>query len=99
MYGMNVHRAVVASGASESGASVHLVDEEYDRGAIVGQWRVPVLPGDTPEELAARVLAVEHRLYPRAVDHLCSAVRAGRRVEAMPDPTLQHTPEPSEGER
>lgn len=99
MYGMNVHRAVVASGASESGASVHLVDEEYDRGAIVGQWRVPVLPGDTPEELAARVLAVEHRLYPRAVDHLCSAVRAGRRVEAMPDPSLEHTPEPSEGER
>jgi phosphoribosylglycinamide formyltransferase 1 len=70
MYGMNVHRAVIASGTRISGATVHLVDEEYDRGAIVAQWPVPVLPGDTPETLAARVLAVEHRLLPVAIEAL-----------------------------
>ena len=70
MYGMRVHRAVIASGARVSGATVHLVDEEYDSGAIVAQWPVPVLPADTPEALAARVLAVEHRLLPLAVEAL-----------------------------
>lgn len=68
MYGMRVHRAVLAAGARVSGATVHLVDERYDEGAIVAQWPVPVLPGDTPETLAARVLAVEHRLLPLAVE-------------------------------
>ena len=48
MYGHRVHEAVLASGARETGATVHLVDEEYDRGAILAQARVPVLPGDTP---------------------------------------------------
>lgn len=67
MYGMNVHRAVLASGASTSGASVHIVDEEYDHGRVLLQKPVPVLPGDTPETLAARVLAVEHKLYPEAI--------------------------------
>jgi folate-dependent phosphoribosylglycinamide formyltransferase PurN len=78
MYGMHVHRAVLASGARISGATVHYVDEEYDRGPIIGQWPVPVLIEDTPEALAARVLRVEHRLYPRVVDHVCAALRAGR---------------------
>ena len=64
MYGHRVHEAVLASGARESGATVHLVDEVYDRGAILAQARVPVLPGDDPETLAARVLEVEHRLLP-----------------------------------
>ena len=77
MYGRRVHEAVLASGARESGATVHLVDEVYDRGAILAQGRVPVLPGDTPDRLAARVLAVEHRLLPAAV--LAAAV-AGRPV-------------------
>ncbi len=49
MYGRRVHEAVLASGARESGATVHLVDEVYDRGAILGQARVPVLPGDDPD--------------------------------------------------
>jgi folate-dependent phosphoribosylglycinamide formyltransferase PurN len=49
MYGHRVHEAVLASGVAESGCTVHLVDEEYDRGAILGQRRVPVLPGDTPD--------------------------------------------------
>jgi phosphoribosylglycinamide formyltransferase-1 len=67
MYGMHVHEAVVASGAHESGATVHLVDEEYDRGPIVLQERVTVAADDTPATLAAKVLAVEHELYPRAI--------------------------------
>jgi phosphoribosylglycinamide formyltransferase 1 len=77
MYGNRVHAAVLASGARESGATVHLVDEEYDRGQILGQARVSVEPGDTPERLAARVLAVEHQLLPAAV---LAAARAGRPV-------------------
>jgi formyltetrahydrofolate-dependent phosphoribosylglycinamide formyltransferase len=77
MYGRRVHEAVLASGARESGATVHLVDEVYDRGAILGQARVPVLPGDDPETLAARVLEAEHRLLPAAV---LAAAAAGRPV-------------------
>ena len=67
MYGMRVHTAVIAAGERESGATIHLVDEEYDRGPILLQKHVPVRPGDTPEALAARVLAVEHELYPEAL--------------------------------
>lgn len=63
LYGMRVHEAVIAAGERESGATVHLVDGEYDSGAILAQRRVPVRPGDTAESLAARVLAVEHELY------------------------------------
>jgi formyltetrahydrofolate-dependent phosphoribosylglycinamide formyltransferase len=76
MYGMNVHRAVIESGARLSGPTVHLVDEEYDRGTILAQWPVPVLPEDTAEMLAARVLTVEHQLYPVAADHVCRAILA-----------------------
>ncbi|GMV06713.1 MAG: phosphoribosylglycinamide formyltransferase [Gemmatimonadota bacterium] len=82
MWGIHVHRAVLASGARLSGPTVHLVDEEYDRGMIVAQWPVPVLSGDTAETLAARVLQVEHRLYPLAADHVCRALLEGR--EAVP---------------
>ena len=67
MYGRRVHEAVLASGAAESGATVHYVDEQYDRGPIIAQARVPVRPGDTPESLAARVLEAEHELLPRVV--------------------------------
>ncbi len=77
MYGRRVHEAVLASGARESGATVHLVDEDYDRGAILGQARVPVRPTDDPDTLAARVLEVEHRLLPAAV---LAAAAAGRPV-------------------
>ena len=68
MYGPRVHEAVIASGAKESGATVHLVDDEYDRGPIVAQWRIPVEPSDTPTTLAARVLNVEHIVYPRTIE-------------------------------
>ena len=67
MYGRRVHEAVLASGVALSGATVHYVDEEYDRGPILAQWPVPVRADDTPDSLAARVLAVEHRLLPAAV--------------------------------
>ncbi|HMG13688.1 MAG TPA: phosphoribosylglycinamide formyltransferase [Gemmatimonadaceae bacterium] len=68
MYGAKVHEAVIASGAKESGVTVHLVDDDYDRGPIVAQWRVRVEKSDTAESLAARVLDVEHVVYPRAVE-------------------------------
>ena len=77
MFGRRVHEAVLASGAQESGATVHLVDEVYDHGAVLAQVRVPVLPGDTPERLAGRVLEVEHRLLPAVV---LAAARAGHPV-------------------
>jgi len=81
MYGIRVHRAVLASGATISGATVHLVNAEYDRGSIVAQWPVPVHPGDTPESLAARILEVEHRLLPAVV---LAAARAGKVVRLVP---------------
>lgn len=59
-YGIRVHQAVIAGGETESGATVHYVDEGVDTGEIIIQRKVPVKPGDTPEELAARVLEVEH---------------------------------------
>lgn len=67
MYGMHVHRAVLDYGVHWSGATVHLVDEEYDHGPIVLQEPVPVYADDTPEVLADRVREVEHRLYPEAL--------------------------------
>ena len=63
MYGMRVHEAVLAAGARESGATVHLVDEEYDHGRVLAQEKVPVQAEDTPETLQKRVLAAEHRLF------------------------------------
>ena len=77
MYGRRVHEAVLASGARETGATVHLVDEAYDHGATLAQARVPVLPGDTPELLAQRVLEVEHQLLPAVV---LAAARTGQPV-------------------
>jgi formyltetrahydrofolate-dependent phosphoribosylglycinamide formyltransferase len=77
MWGHRVHEAVLASGATLSGPTIHFVDEEYDTGSIFAQWPVPVLPGDVPDTLAARVLQVEHILYPLAAEHLCRAVEKG----------------------
>jgi len=67
MHGINVHKAVIESGDKYSGATVHLVDEQYDKGAILIQRHVPVKDDDTPESLAARVLKVEHEILPEAV--------------------------------
>ncbi|MDE2039331.1 MAG: bifunctional phosphoribosylaminoimidazolecarboxamide formyltransferase/IMP cyclohydrolase [Elusimicrobia bacterium] len=71
MYGRRVHEAVLASGARVSGCTIHFVDADYDRGRILAQTAVPVLPGDTPEALAARVRAQEHWAYPKAVALWC----------------------------
>ncbi len=83
MYGRKVHEAAIAAGVKVSGATVHVVDEEYDRGPIVLQSAVPVLAGDTPETLAARVRAQEHWIYPRAAALFCDGRLkiAGRRAE------------------
>lgn len=76
MYGLNVHRAVLAAGCRVTGVTVHHVDERYDEGRVIAQWPVPVLSGDTPESLAARVLVVEHRLYPLALELLARGATA-----------------------
>lgn len=65
--GLHTHEAVLAAGDSEHGASVHFVTAELDHGPVVAQARIPVLPGDTPDALAARLLTEEHRLYPYAI--------------------------------
>lgn len=75
MYGMNVHRAVIASGERESGASVHLVDGDYDTGAVLEQRRVPVERGDTPETLAERVQACERALVVEVFRELATGTR------------------------
>ncbi len=72
MYGERVHTAVLAAGERESGATVHLVDEVYDHGAILAQETIPVMPGDTPESLAARVIECEHTLYSRTLSRIAS---------------------------
>jgi phosphoribosylglycinamide formyltransferase 1 len=74
MYGQHVHKAVIESGVRVTGVTAHFVDEVYDRGRIITQWPVPVFPSDDAGTLAARVLRVEHLIYPRVVD----AVASGR---------------------
>lgn len=78
MYGMRVHEAVLASGARESGCTVHLCDGRYDTGPIVARASCEVRPGDTPASLAARVFELEKELYPRALATLLhgASVRA-----------------------
>ncbi|MFP4118288.1 MAG: phosphoribosylglycinamide formyltransferase [Candidatus Woesearchaeota archaeon] len=67
MYGMKVHEAVIEAGEKESGATVHIADNEYDRGRILAQYKVPVFEKDTPETLSERVKEVEHILYPQTL--------------------------------
>jgi phosphoribosylglycinamide formyltransferase-1 len=83
MYGERVHAAVLAAGERESGASVHFVDAEYDRGPVIAQARVPVRPDDTPASLARRVLEEEHRLLPEVVGLIASG-----RVSVAADGTV-----------
>lgn len=65
--GLDTHARAIAAGDAEAGCSVHVVTEELDGGEVLGQARVPVLHGDTADSLAARVLAAEHKLYPRII--------------------------------
>ncbi|ROL57053.1 phosphoribosylglycinamide formyltransferase [Bacteroidetes/Chlorobi group bacterium Naka2016] len=70
MFGKYVHEAVLKAGEKESGCTVHLVDEIYDHGRILGQKIVPVFPDDTVETLAQRVLEQEHKLYPEVLQKI-----------------------------
>jgi formyltetrahydrofolate-dependent phosphoribosylglycinamide formyltransferase len=85
-YGRRVHEAVLAAGVKVSGCTVHFADDHYDRGPIILQGCVPVLDDDTVETLAARVLALEHELYPQAVQLFAEdRLRIeGRRVRILP---------------
>ena len=75
MFGLHVHRAVLASGASETGATVHIVTDQYDEGAILGQKRLQVLPSIDPEDLQNRVKAIENELYPSVVERFALSLR------------------------
>lgn len=77
MYGLRVHQAVLNAHEKISGATVHYVTHEYDRGPMLAQWPVPVLPDDDAERLAARVLVVEHALYPRVLAAMAGGKRGG----------------------
>jgi len=70
--GLDTHARAIAHGDAVAGCSVHLVTEELDAGPLLGQAEVPILPGDTPETLAARVLVAEHRLYPQVLKEFVS---------------------------
>ena len=70
MYGMHVHQAVLSSGDRFSGITVHMVNEEYDKGSVVSQHTCEVGKDDTPESLAARVHQLEHFWYPRIIEKL-----------------------------
>ena len=85
MYGHYVHEAVLAYGAKISGATTHFVDEEVDHGGVIMQKSVPVLEGDTPEMLAARVLTVEHEILPETVRLFCAGKLGvdGRHVHVL----------------
>ncbi len=76
MYGHHVHQAALAAGVAESGCTVHFVDNQYDHGPIILQRRVPVLAGDTPDTLAARVFQAECGAYPAALRLLASGRRS-----------------------
>lgn len=70
MYGMNVHEAVIEAGETESGITIHFVDEAYDHGEVIAQYRCPVLPGDTPGMLAARIQTLEYAWYPEVIEKI-----------------------------
>ena len=74
MYGRHVHEAVVAAGETETGISIHYVNEHYDEGRLIRQERCPVLPEDSPEDVAARVHHLEHQYYPEVVAELVDAL-------------------------
>lgn len=70
MYGMNVHKAVLASKDKESGITIHQVNQDYDKGKIIFQATCPIQSGDTPEILANRIHELEHLHYPRIIEEI-----------------------------
>lgn len=83
MYGRHVHQAVIAAGAATTAVTVHFVDEEYDRGAVIARWPVPVRGDDTPDSLAKRVLAAEHLVYPRILDMVAALTPPRSRTSSI----------------
>lgn len=81
--GLHTHRRAIEAGDAEAGATVHLVTPDLDAGPILGQARVAVLPGDTEQTLAARVLVQEHRLYPEVLRRFAAGNRAPVALAAM----------------
>lgn len=75
--GLDTHARAIAAGDAEAGCTVHLVTEGVDEGPILGQARVPIVVGDTPEALAERVKTAEHGLYPQVLDTFCRGLRRG----------------------
>jgi phosphoribosylglycinamide formyltransferase 1 len=90
MYGSRVHEAVIAAASRVSGATVHWVDEHYDEGGIVAQWPVPVFPGDDAATLGARVLRLEHVLYPTVIAAVARRL-SGRETAGTGDPAMLDT--------
>lgn len=76
MYGNKVHEAVVAAGETESGITIHYLNEHYDEGQIIAQYRCPVMPNDTPQDVATRVHALEYEYYPKVIEQLLIALPA-----------------------
>ena len=72
MYGRRVHEAVVAAGERETGATVHLVDDEYDHGAVIAQVRLPIAPGESAESVERRVMAAEPGLFVQTLQRVAS---------------------------
>lgn len=68
MYGMNVHKAVVENKDAESGITIHFVNEKYDEGEIIFQAKCPVLPADTPEDVAIKVHHLEYKYFPEVIE-------------------------------
>ncbi len=101
--GLDTHARALAAGVKITGCTVHFVRQETDSGPIIAQAAVPVLPGDTPERLAARVLETEHRLYPLALRLVAEGrvrvveERAEIAASPAPDPTPRALFNPPEG--
>ncbi|MDR3268118.1 MAG: phosphoribosylglycinamide formyltransferase [Tannerella sp.] len=77
MYGMHVHEAVVAAGEKDSGITIHYIDENYDEGPVIFQATCPVLPTDTPEDVATKVHALEYAHYPQVIENVLYFTRHG----------------------
>ena len=74
MYGDRVHEAVVMAGESESGITIHYIDEHYDEGSTVFQAKCPVLPGDTPADVAKKVHALEYEWFPKIIERVVNSL-------------------------
>ena len=73
MYGNNVHRAVIDAGETQTGITIHYINEHYDEGECISQYTCPVFPDATPETVAARVHELEYKYYPQTIDLLLSS--------------------------